>query len=160
MSKVTEIATPLAERACASLGLELWDVEFGSEGGRRVLRVYADKEGGIGIADCEALSRALEPLLDTADIYEGAYVLEVSSPGMERTLKKPAHFARYTGEQVEVKLYAARDGVKSYTGTLVSHTGENLTIRAGEADISFVQSDISKVKLKPDYSKYFSAQTE
>lgn len=160
MRKVTEIATPLAERACASLGLELWDVEFGNEGGRRVLRVYADKENGIGISDCEALSRALEPLLDTADIYEGAYVLEVSSPGMERTLKKPAHFARYTGEQVEVKLYAARDGVKSYTGTLVSRTDENLTIRVGEAEISLAQSDISKVKLKPDYSKYFSAQTE
>ncbi|MBQ1962653.1 MAG: ribosome maturation factor RimP [Clostridia bacterium] len=111
---VRAIAEPLAEQ----LGYFLWDVEYVKEGADMYLRITIDSEEGIYIEDCEKMHRAIDPLLDEADPIEGAYHLEVSSPGIERELKTDLHIEACLGWDVEVKLYAPVDGTKSFFGVL------------------------------------------
>ncbi len=111
---VEEISAPVIE----DLGLELVEVEFLKEGGRWILRVYIDKPGGISHADCEMVSKKLDPLLDEKDIVPHTYYLEVSSPGMERPLKKLADFQRFRGRMVRVTTYTPLEGRKKFTGRL------------------------------------------
>ena len=110
--RVWDMAEPLARE----LGLSIWDVQFGKEGADWYLRVFIDKEGGVSIDDCEAVSRPVSDLLDEADPIEGSYTLEVSSAGADRALKKPEHFEKFRGEEVEVKLYRPREGRKEFVG--------------------------------------------
>ncbi|MGI6072088.1 MAG: ribosome maturation factor RimP [Lachnospiraceae bacterium] len=107
---------------------ELVDVEYVKEGNDRYLRAYIDKEGGININDCELVSRALEEKLDVADFIREAYILEVSSPGLTRPLKKEKDFARNKGRQVEIHLYRPVDKSKIFIGTLVSFDNYMVTI--------------------------------
>ncbi len=97
MAKVTEIAAKLAQPFVEAAGCSLWDVEYVKEAGEWFLRFYIDKEGGISINDCEAVSRPLSDALDEADPIEGSYTFEVSSAGADRVLKKPEHFAQFQG---------------------------------------------------------------
>ena len=140
--KVWEIAEPLAD----SLGIWIWDVEFVKEGARRVLRITVDSEEGIDINECEALHRAIDPLLDEADLIEEQYYLEVSSPGIERELKTDIHLEACEGWDVEVKLYAPVNGSKSFRGVLLP-IGENNTIRIQSNDsvIEFKRSSVAKI---------------
>ena len=101
MAKVTELAAELAAPIVQAAGCSLWDVEYVREAGEWFLRVYIDKEGGVSIDDCEAVSRPLSDALDEADPIEGSYVLEVSSAGADRPLKKPAHFQQFLGAEVD-----------------------------------------------------------
>jgi ribosome maturation factor RimP len=119
---VTKIAEPLAEE----LGYFLWDVEYVKEGSEMYLRITIDSEDGINIEDCEKMHRAIDPLLDEADPIDVAYHLEVSSTGIERELKNEKHINACIGWDVELKLYAPVDGVKTYTGELLgmSENGE------------------------------------
>ncbi|MCL2747233.1 MAG: ribosome maturation factor RimP [Oscillospiraceae bacterium] len=103
-------------------------MEYVKEGARWVLRVLIDRAGGVGITHCEAISRALEPLLDEHDPISGPYVLEVSSAGLERPLKRPEDFARMLGRDVLVRLYTARQGEREFVGKLVSLDGDALTL--------------------------------
>ena len=105
MKKVTELVAELAAPAVAEQGCTLWDVEYVREAGQWYLRLYLDKDGGVNILDCEAVSRKVSDLLDQADPIEGSYTFEVSSAGADRVLKKPEHFQRFCGEEVEVRLY-------------------------------------------------------
>ena len=114
VSAVAKIAEPLAEE----LGYFLWDVEYVKEGADMYLRITIDSEEGINIEDCEKMHRAIDPLLDEADPIEGAYHLEISSPGIERELKNDMHITACEGWDVEVRLYAPIDGAKSYIGVL------------------------------------------
>ena len=100
MAKVTELVAGLAAPIAEENGCSLWDVEYVREAGQWFLRVYIDKEGGVSIDDCEAVSRPLSDALDEADPIEGSYVLEVSSAGADRPLKKPAHFRQFLGSEV------------------------------------------------------------
>ena len=100
MKKITDLVAELAAPAVAEQGCELWDVEYVKEAGTWYLRLYLDKEGGVDILDCEAVSRAVEPLLDAANPIEGSYTFEVSSAGCERPLKRPSDFARFMGSPV------------------------------------------------------------
>lgn len=111
----------LAEPIAAHAGMELVDVEFLRQGGRWVLRIFLDKPGGISLDDCQAISRQVEKLLDVEDFIEPAYVLEVSSPGIERPLRTPAHFERFAGRMVEVKTFApiGEPPRKNYRGRLL-----------------------------------------
>lgn len=145
MSKITDIVTEIATPVAEKLGLELWDMEFIREGGRYVLRVYIDREDGVSLNDCEAFSRALDPLLDEADPIEESYVLSVSSAGVERVLKHRRHFERFIGSEVRVRLYKAKDGAREHTGVLASHDGKTLVL-ADEK--SFDSVEIAKVWLK------------
>ena len=142
--KVRELAEPLAE----AQGLQLWDVTYTKEAGEWFLRVYIDKEGGVGISDCEAFSRAFDPILDEADPIEGSYTFEVSSAGAERELKRPEQFARFLGFDVDVKLYKAFDGSKHWTGKLAAYDGERLTVDANGTQRVFEMPAVAQVKVK------------
>ena len=110
MAKVTELVAALAAPIAEQNGCTLWDVEYVREAGQWFLRVYIDKPEGISINDCEAVSRPLSDALDEADPIEGSYVLEVSSAGADRPLKKPAHFQQFLGAEVDVRLYRPQIG--------------------------------------------------
>ncbi len=119
---VWDLAAPL----CEEFGYILWDVEYVREGADMILRITidTDAEGGITIDDCEKLHRAIDPILDEADPIEEAYMLAVSSPGVERTLTRPLHFRRMAGEDVNLRFYAAVDGSKSLRATLEGYDEE------------------------------------
>ena len=118
MSKIAEKLFPIAAPFAETLGLELVDIEFVKEGGQLVLRFLIDKEGGVTLDDCEAFSRIMDPELDRLDPINSSYLLQVSSPGIERPLKKPEDYERFRGELIQVKLFKALDGQKSYKGLL------------------------------------------
>lgn len=148
MSKVTETVTALAAPIAAELGLELWDVEYIREAGQWFLRVYIDKDGGVSINDCEALSRALDPVLDEADPIPDSYVFEVSSAGAERELKRPGDFERFMGSGAEVRLYQPVNGSKSYVGTLSGYDNGSVTLTAAGKELTFEKSQIAQVRLR------------
>ena len=149
--KVTEQVRLLAEPVVADRGCELWDVEYVREGGGWFLRIYLDKEGGVDIADCEAVSRALDPILDEADPIPDSYVFEVSSAGAERELKRPRDFERFLGADVLVRLYRPRDGAKEFAGVLKSYDGGDVTVEVGGAPITFTKAEIAQVRLRVDF---------
>jgi len=127
---------------------ELYDVEFVKEAGTFYLRAFIDKEGGININDCELVSRRLSDLLDEKDFIPDAYILEVSSPGLGRALKKDKHFEKSIGEEVEIKLFKAIDKQKEFTGYLESFNDEVLVISdEQENELEFERSNIASVRL-------------
>lgn len=127
-TSVTARTTQLAQPLCEQMGLTLWDVEFQKEGADWVLRLTIDKQGGVGIEDCEAFSRLIDPLLDEANFIEPHYLLEVSSPGIFRTLKYPWQFERFYGERIEVRLFAPQKGTKQLIGILEHYHDGELTL--------------------------------
>lgn len=147
MAKVTEIAEALAAPIAAENGCEVWDVEYVKEAGSWYLRVYLDRPEGVTIDHCEAVSRALSDKLDEADPIEGSYILEVSSPGADRVLRKPEHFARFLGEKVEVKLYRPRDGAKSLVGDLADYADGAVTLQTPRERVTIPKQDIAQVRL-------------
>ena len=147
MAKVTELTAALAGPIVQAQGCCLWDVEYVREAGQWFLRVYIDKPEGVSINDCEAVSRPLSDALDEADPIEGSYVLEVSSAGADRPLKRPEHFARFMGSQVEVRLYRALEGRKEYVGALSGWEDGNVTIQADGESRTFLKKDVAQVRL-------------
>lgn len=139
----TELVTPIIE----SGGYELVDVEYVKEGADYYLRVYADKEGGITIDDCVDISRALEKKLDERDFIPDAYILEVSSPGLTRPLKKEKDFARSIGKLVDVKLYRPQNGRKDLEGRLKSYDEAEIVITVEKEEVSIKRSDIAMIRL-------------
>lgn len=143
-SKVRPLVEPIVE----ANALELVDIEFVKEGVNWYLRVYIDKEGGVNIDDCELVSRALEAKLDEADPIEQAYILEVSSPGIDRPLKKEADFVKYQGEIIDVKLYKPQDGSKQYQGRLLGLENGKLSIEEENGSVvTFEYKDTASVRL-------------
>ena len=151
MAKVTDIVAELAAPIVEEAGCSLWDVEYVKEAGEWFLRVYIDKEEGISIQDCEAVSRPLSDALDEADPIEGSYTFEVSSAGADRVLKKAEHFDRFLGAEVEVKLYRPRDGRKEHVGLLRSWADGNVTIEVGGIPTAFEKKEIALVRLYPRF---------
>ncbi|MDR3644845.1 MAG: ribosome maturation factor RimP, partial [Clostridia bacterium] len=116
---VAAVVAALAQPVAEELGLELWDVEFVKEGASWFLRIFLDKDGGITLDDCERFHRRIDPVIDEADPVAQSYYLEVSSPGVERELKKPGHFEHELGKPVRVKLFHPDgSGRKELTGVL------------------------------------------
>ena len=148
MAKVTDLTAQLAEPIIAQAGCSLWDVEYVKEAGGWFLRVYIDKEGGVSIEDCEAVSRPLSDKLDELDPIEGSYTLEISSAGADRALKKPEHFRQFMGSEVEVRLYRPRDGRKEHVGILTEYDTEgNVTLDVAGAPITFEKKELAQVRL-------------
>ena len=145
MAKVTELTAALAAPIAAEQGCTLWDVEYVKEAGTWFLRVYIDKEGGVSINDCEAVSRPLSDKLDEADPIEGSYTLEVSSAGANRVLKKPEHFAAFLGSEVEVRLYRPVDGKKEFTGVLEGYENGDVLLEGG---VRLEKKDVAQTRLR------------
>ena len=149
--KVTELVTKLAEPVVAEHGCSLWDVEYVREGSEYFLRLYLDKEGGVDINDCEAISRAMDPILDEADPISGSYHFEVCSAGLERELKRPGDFERFLGENITVKLYRPRNGLKEIPCVLRGYDNGRLTVEAGKEEITFEKSEVALVRLRVEF---------
>ncbi len=147
MKKVTEVTAELAAPIVEAAGCSLWDVEYVREAGTWFLRVYIDHPGGVSIDHCEAVSRPLSDKLDEVDPIEGAYVLEVSSAGADRPLKKPEHFQQFMGTEVEVKLYKARDGRKDFHGILSGYQDGDVTLTINGEDVTFQKKEIAVARL-------------
>ena len=143
MAKVTDVVAALAAPIVEQAGCKLWDVEYVKEAGEWFLRVYIDREGGVDITHCEAVSRPLSDLLDEADPIQNSYTFEVSSAGLDRVLRKPEHYEACKGELVDVKLYRPLNGRKEYTGTLNGFVDGNVTVD----DKVFEKKDVAQVRL-------------
>ena len=139
------------EKLSGELKFEVVDVEFVKEAGEYYLRAYCDMEGGIGIEDCAEISRRLSDWLDENDFIDEGYILEVSSPGLGRALKKDKDFLRELGKEVELKLYKPMEGVKDFEGVLKSFDGENITIETEDKDEVFTKKEIANIRLKIDF---------
>lgn len=131
----------VGDKIAADLGMYLVDAELQTENGEKFLRLYIDKPDGVGIDDCESFSRAFEGAFDPLDIIDGAYCLEVSSPGVDRVLKTERELMYYRGREVEVKLYSAIDGKKEFSGILKEYVDGDAVI---EADGQYINVPISR----------------
>ena len=149
--KVTELVASFAEPIVKQHGCELWDVEYVREGSEYFLRLYLDKEGGVDINDCEAISRAVDPILDEKDPIQGSYHFEVCSAGLERALKRPADFARFMDSPITVKLYRPRNGLKEIPGILRGYDNGRVTVEAGKETITFEKSEVALVRLRVEF---------
>ena len=141
----------LVEPLLGQLGYELVELEFSGGRGAGLLRLYIDRAEGVGIEDCERVSREISALLDVHDPIPGSYRLEVSTPGLDRVLRTPAHFARFAGARVEVELVVARDGRRRYTGRLAQSdaTGFELTVDGTPVPIGY--AEVSRARLVPEW---------
>ena len=146
---VEALARPVVE----GMGLRLWDVRFEKEGPDWFLRILIDRDEPLDTDTCEAVSRAIDPLLDEADPIEGSYTLEVGSAGAERALKRPADFQRYLGSPVLVKLYRNQDGSKEFAGTLHAYDASSgdVTITVGGIEKTFAKKDVALVRLRAEF---------
>ena len=149
--KVTELVASFAKPVVEAHGCELWDVEYVREGSDYFLRIYLDKETGVDINDCEAISRALDPILDEKDPIAESYHFEVCSAGLERTLKRPTDFERFMGSNITVKLYRPRNGLKEIPCVLTGYENGNLTVTAGKETITFAKSEVALVRLRVEF---------
>ena len=143
---VEDLVTPIAQKN----GCTVYDVEFKKEGSDYYLRVFidmADQEKNVSLEECEAVSRELSDALDSADPIEQAYMLEVSSPGIDRHLRKPEHFSRYIGSEVEIGLYKAVDGSKRITAILKAFDNGVITAETESGKITLNQSETTSVRL-------------
>ena len=141
----------LLEPIVTGHGFELVDVEYVKEGSDWYLRAYIDKPEGVSIIDCENVSRAFSDKLDEEDFISDAYILEVSSPGLGRALKKDRHLEKSLGEEVEVRTYKPIDKQKEFTGILKSYDKDTITIQTEEKDLVFAKSDIAIIRLTLDF---------
>lgn len=146
--KTEEILQPIVDR----YGFELVDVEYVKEGANYYLRAYIDKDGGIFVNDCEMVHRELSDILDEKDFVEGSYILEVSSPGLGRPLKKDKDFKRSIGKEVEIKTYKRIDNKKEFCGVLTAYDENTVTILAkGEEQLKLDRADIAIIHLAFDF---------
>lgn len=149
--KVTELVAEFARPIVEAQGCELWDVEYVREGSEYFLRLYLDKEGGVDINDCEAVSRAVDPILDEKDPIPGSYHFEVCSAGLERVLKRPGDFQQFLGSPITVKLYRPRNGLKEIPCVLKEYDAGKLTVEAGKETITFEKSEVAQVRLRVEF---------
>lgn len=146
-SRTEELLMPIAEAA----GVEIYDVEYVKEGSDYYLRAYIDKPGGVDINDCERVSRILSDALDEKDFIQDAYILEVSSPGLGRALKKDRHLEKSLGEDVEVKTYKPVDNSKEFSGVLKTYDENSITIETEGRELVFAKADIAVIRLALDF---------
>ncbi len=146
-TRTEELLLPIAER----FGVEIYDVEYVKEGSEWYLRAYIDKEEGVNIIDCENVSRALSEELDRTDFISDAYILEVSSPGLGRTLKKEKHFLKSIGKEIELRTYKPIDKCKEFVGILTDYQEGKVTMEIEGQSKTFEKAQIALVKLTFDF---------
>lgn len=149
-AKIYELLAPTVNE----VGCKIWDIDLVKEGARRILRVTIDAEGGVGIEDCERVHAAVDPLLDEADPIDGAYYLEISSPGIERDITLTRHIIECVGERVEVRLYAPLEGRRVYGGELCGMNDDGMVLirETADGEPTVIAADaISKMKTVYDF---------
>jgi len=146
LANIEEKTEALIEGKIAGLGYELYDVEYVKEGQSYYLRVYIDNEAGINLEDCEKVSNGIDDILDEANYIKEQYFLEVSSPGIERVLRKDKHLEKYIGSEIEVKLFKPINKQKQYIGILESFNNENIKLNVNEDVLEISRKDISQIK--------------
>lgn len=146
-ARTVTILEPITEQ----YGVEIYDVEYVKEGSEWYLRCYIDKPDGVNILDCENVSRALSDKLDEEDFIADAYILEVSSPGLGRALKKDRHLQKSIGEAVELKTYRPIEKCKEFSGVLRSFDKDTVTIDTEEKEMVFQRSDVALIRLALDF---------
>ena len=149
--KITDLVASFARPIVEAHGCELWDVEYVREGADYFLRLYLDKEGGVDITDCEAISRAVDPILDEKDPIPESYHFEVCSAGLERPLKRPGDFEKFMGSPITVKLYRPRNGLKELPCILRGYEDGKVTVEAGKETITFEKSEVALVRLRVEF---------
>ena len=149
--KITEQVAAFAQPIVEEHGCSLWDVEYVREGADYILRLYIDKEGGVDISDCEAVSRAVDPILDEKDPIPGSYQFEDCSAGLERALKRPSDFQQFMNSPVTVKLYRPHNGLKEIPGILRGYEDGRVTVEAGKETITFEKSQVALVRLRVEF---------
>ena len=152
MSKIEEKVENLVEPKFQELGYTLYDVEYVKEGKDYYLRIYIDKDTGISLEDCELVSNNLNEILDQADYIKEQYFLEVSSPGIERVLKKDKHLRNNIGAKVQVKLFKPFNGQKQYEGILKKFTEATITIKTASQDLEIERQNIGQIKTIFDWN--------
>ena len=145
--KAEDLVMPIVEK----YGFELVDVEYVKEGGNFYLRAYVDKPGGITVDDCETVSREFSDKLDEADFIDEAYIMEVSSPGLGRPLKKEKDFKRSMGEEVEIRTYRPINREKEFYGILTAYDENSVTIDCEGEEKIFQKADIALIRLAFDF---------
>ncbi len=151
----TEKIEVLAREVARDLSLSLFDLEVVREGNRAILRVYVDREGGVSLSEIETCSRRLGAVLDVEDPLEGNYVLEVSSPGVNRRLRTPGHFTAAVGNRVKVALAEPREGRRNLQGTLVTADDEGIVVRGDDADHRVRYLEIRKANVDVPQDELF-----
>ena len=153
-AKFEQILLPITEK----IGVQIYDVEYVKEGTDWYLRAYIDKEGGVTIDDCEKVSREVSEVMDQEDFIEDAYILEVSSPGLGRTLKKDKHLEKSIGQMVEIKTYKPIEKQKEFSGVLEKFDSESITISLEETEkqgngkkMTFARGDVALIRLAFDF---------
>ena len=149
--KITDLVASFAKPIVEAHGCELWDVEYVREGSDYFLRLYLDKEGGVDITDCEAISRAVDPILEEKDPIPESYHFEVCSAGLERALKRPGDFEKFMGSPITVKLYRPRNGLKELPCILRGYEDGKVTVEAGKETITFEKSEVALVRLRVEF---------
>ena len=149
ITAVEELATDICEKN----GAYLYDAEYQKEGKNQVLRVYVEKDGGIGIDECETISRMLSEELDQMNLIQTAYNLEVSSPGVERKLTKDWHFEKVIGKQIELSLYAPLNGMKVILGVLEKMENKIIHIKVGDELYEIPADKVASAKLYFDITE-------
>lgn len=151
MANIEEKVESLLQSKIEELGYELYDVEYAKEGKNYFLRIYIDKPEGIDLSDCEKVNNGIMDLLDEADYIKEQYFLEVSSPGIERVIRKDKHFDQAMGEAIEVKLFKPIEKVKTLEGILTGYDEENITVTFENDEISVPRKNIATIKTKYDW---------
>lgn len=151
MANIEEKVQILLQSKIEELGYELYDVEYAKEGKNYFLRIFIDKEDGIDLNDCEKVNDEISDLLDEANYIKEQYFLEVSSPGIERTLRKDSHLDKAMGEMIEVNLFKAIDKKKCLEGILTGYDENTITMMYENDEISILRKDISQMKTKYDW---------
>ena len=146
-SKLHELLKPVVE----ALNCELWGLELQSGGKRKLLRIYIDSEDGIGVEDCERVSRQSSSILDVEDAINGEYVLEVSSPGMDRPLYELAQYEKFKGENITLRLRFPYDGRRNFKGRLVGIDGDEIVLVVADTEYLFPIEGIDKANVVPRF---------
>ena len=156
MASKQEILHDMIVPIVASLDCELWGLEYLTQGRYTTLRIFIDGPNGVSLEDCEKISRQVSAVMDVEDPIDGEYTLEVSSPGMDRPLYSAAHYARYLGETVNVRLRMARDGRRRFKGVILKVENEDVVLEVEGKEIMLPVDAIDKANIVPNFDKLVS----
>lgn len=156
MASKQEILHDMIAPIAASLGCELWGLEYLTQGRYTTLRIFIDGPNGVSLEDCEKVSRQVSAVMDVEDPITGEYTLEVSSPGMDRMLFKADHYARYIGEVVNLRLRMARDGRRRFKGTIVKVENDDVLVDVDGKEILLPVDSIDKANVVPRFDEIIS----